>query len=170
MKIMGVLLLAVAFAGCFLGAGYVSGQEIWQFFGSFGIYGLWGLLLAVLLQCFFGNILFRLASDTGIEELDKVVIRQNAPALRAFVGATEVFFMFGVCVIMYAGAGALIEQVSGIPAAFGSAVLALLVSLIARSSFIGMIGAFSVLVPLLVVFTLCVSIASLVKFGLPRLS
>ena len=32
-----------------LGAGYVSGQELWQFFGSFGAKGVAGLLVAVAL-------------------------------------------------------------------------------------------------------------------------
>ena len=31
--------LAMTFAGCFLGAGYISGREIWRFFGMFGIWG-----------------------------------------------------------------------------------------------------------------------------------
>ena len=30
------LRLGFTFAGCYLGAGYVSGQELWQFFGCFG--------------------------------------------------------------------------------------------------------------------------------------
>ena len=38
MKKIGSLKLGLSFAGCFLGAGYVSGQELWQFFGSFGTF------------------------------------------------------------------------------------------------------------------------------------
>ena len=34
------LRLGFTYAGCFLGAGYVSGQELWQFFGRFGENGL----------------------------------------------------------------------------------------------------------------------------------
>ena len=36
--------IGLTFAGSFLGAGYVSGQELWQFFGSFGGGGLLGVL------------------------------------------------------------------------------------------------------------------------------
>ena len=43
---IGTLRLALTFAGCFLGAGYVSGQELWQYFGAFGARGLLGLVLA----------------------------------------------------------------------------------------------------------------------------
>ena len=53
MKKMNPIRLAVVFSGCLLGAGYVSGQEIWQFFGSYGLNGYWGLLAAVaLVLCF----------------------------------------------------------------------------------------------------------------------
>ena len=34
--------LGAAFSGCFLGAGYVSGREMWQFFGRFGPVGWLG--------------------------------------------------------------------------------------------------------------------------------
>lgn len=165
MKRMGALSLGFTFAGCFLGAGYVSGQEIWQFFGAFGPAGLGGLVLAVLLQCVFGVILLRLADMTGLEELDKIVIRQDRPALRAVVGAAEVFFMFGVCVIMYAGAGALLEQVLHWPAALGSAMLCLLVAAVSLWGFGGVVSAFSLLVPLLVLMTLAFSAAAVHSFG-----
>ena len=46
---IGTLRLALTFAGCFLGAGYVSGQELWQYFGAFGARGLLGLVLAIVL-------------------------------------------------------------------------------------------------------------------------
>ena len=36
--------VGLTFAGSFLGAGYVSGQELWQFFGAFGRGGLVGIL------------------------------------------------------------------------------------------------------------------------------
>ena len=41
--------LAFTYVGCFLGAGFISGQELWQFFGSFGNLGYVGFLLAVVL-------------------------------------------------------------------------------------------------------------------------
>lgn len=41
--------LGAAFSGCFLGAGYVSGREMWQFFGRFGPVGWLGLCLSLSL-------------------------------------------------------------------------------------------------------------------------
>ena len=39
MKKLNVVRLGLLFAGCFLGAGYVSGQELRQYFV---VYGAWG--------------------------------------------------------------------------------------------------------------------------------
>ena len=165
MKQITTLSLGFTFAGCFLGAGYVSGQEIWQFFGAFGINGVIGLALAVALQLTFGILLLRLARITGLEELDKVVIRHDKPALRAVLGASEVFFMFGVCVIMYAGAGALTAQVFSLPAYLGSALLCAVVCLLSLRGFSALLRVFSMAVPLLVALTVAFSLVALGKYG-----
>ena len=60
MKKMGVLPLAFTYVGCFLGAGFVSGQELWQFFGAFGGLGFLGFAVAVALFVFFGVVLMGL--------------------------------------------------------------------------------------------------------------
>ena len=41
-KKLGIMQMALTFAGNFLGAGYVSGRELWQYFGVFGKKGLGG--------------------------------------------------------------------------------------------------------------------------------
>ena len=56
MKQLTPVKFALTFAGCFLGAGYVSGQELWQFFGVFGRGGLLGLALAMIHRVVFGSI------------------------------------------------------------------------------------------------------------------
>ena len=79
MKKIGSFNLGLAFAGCFLGAGYVSGQELWQFFGSFGAKGVAGLLVAVALLFFTGIIMILLGRLTRLSEIDKIVVRRDWP-------------------------------------------------------------------------------------------
>ena len=66
--------IGLTFAGSFLGAGYVSGQELWQFFGSFGGGGLLGVLAALALLAVFGLALMYIISRTGIAEMDAVLV------------------------------------------------------------------------------------------------
>ena len=49
MKQIKTFSLAFTYVGCFLGAGFISGQELWQFFGAFGNWGYVGFVLAALL-------------------------------------------------------------------------------------------------------------------------
>ena len=41
---ISTLQFALSYVGVFLGAGFVSGQELWQFFACFGPVGLLGFL------------------------------------------------------------------------------------------------------------------------------
>lgn len=101
MKKIGSFNLGLAFAGCFLGAGYVSGQELWQFFGSFGAKGVAGLLLAVALLFFTGIIMILLGRLTRLSEIDKIVVRRDWPLLRGAVTVlsvvTLIFGIMSVC-------------------------------------------------------------------------
>ena len=94
-KKISALSYAVTFAGCYLGAGYVSGQELWQFFGIFGFKGILGFVLTLLLLFFFGVILLSLARREGIEELDVVVAGDKITWLKNTVAVTESLGIYG---------------------------------------------------------------------------
>lgn len=93
---IGALRLGLTFAGCFLGAGYVSGQELWQYFGAFGTHGLLGLVLAIALLGGTGVLLLRLSARTGIEAMDALIVRADIPWLRTLVGVLTAAAYFGV--------------------------------------------------------------------------
>lgn len=165
MKKLNSIKLMFTFAGCFLGAGYVSGQELWQFFGSFGKVGLWGMAVAAVLLSAFGIVLTRYVQLTGISDMDKVVIKKDVKALRFAFILLEVFFLFGVFVIMTAGVGAMLKQVFGINPLLGSGIFAVLVGLTAVFGMSGMVTAFSVTVPLLVIMSAVIFAVSGIKNG-----
>jgi len=102
--------LALTASGCFLGAGYVSGQELWKVFGAFGLPGFWGRVLALAVQLVFVVLLLRLGQKTGITSLDRALIPGPHPLLQQLAGIAQILFLFGVYVVMAAGAGALTRQ------------------------------------------------------------
>lgn len=171
MKQLSVANTAFLFSGCFLGAGFVSGQELWQFFGCFGPNGFWGLLLAAVLFAVCGVLLIRLAQISGIQELDETVIRWNIPWLRHLVAFLQCLFLFGIVAIMIAGGGALVHQMfEMIPAWCAGLAMAALVTLIAMRGLNGVASAFSVCVPVIIVATIGFAIAALSVFGPEQLS
>lgn len=157
--------LAFTYVGCFLGAGFVSGQELWQFFGAFGNWGYLGFIVAAALFVFFGILLVRITQMTGIEEMDRVLIPWNVPWLQKVTGAIEALFLLGVVIIMTAGVGAMLDQLLGLPAWIGDGIFVLTVALIAILGVSGMVGVFSALVPLLVAATLLFALAAFWKYG-----
>lgn len=163
------LRIAFTFAGCFLGAGYVSGQEMWQFFVSFGLKGLFGLFLAILLLFAFGVLLMRLAGISGLGESEALIIRKPIGFLRAFIGVAEIFFLTGIAVIMAAGIGALSEQTIGVSRIVSSALFCILVFILVLGGHERMVAVFSLTVPLLVIFTVAVSAAAYIYFPVTNL-
>ena len=165
-KKIGFFKLALSFAGCFLGAGYVSGQELWQFFGSFGAAGVFGLALAVLLISLSAVIILRLARMTGSTEIDRLMIPWELPVLRYALTALNMLLLFGICTIMSAGVGAMLEQLFGVPLWIGSAVFCAVIAVLSYAGIRGMVSAFSVSVPVLVGVTLAFGVYSAVKYGI----
>lgn len=170
MKNIGGLRLGLTYAGCFLGAGYVSGQELWQFFGSYGLKGFFGLALTMAVLFAFGVLIIRLANKTETFEMDKLIVRRNIPVLRAVVGIMAVFFMYGVYVIMAAGAGALVNRVTGLPAVWGSLMFCTAAAFMTFKGIKGMVNVFSWFVPVLAAGAVVISIISAVKSGMGGIS
>lgn len=166
MKKISTLSLGFTYAGCFLGAGFVSGQEIWQFFGAFGLMGIFGIIITFLLHFLFGVILIKLIHNTGITEMDRIVVWKDIPRIRALVGAVTTFFMFSILVIMSAGAGALLNRMFGLPQFVGCGIFCLVVAIASMKGVDGMVSALSVLVPFMIIGAVIIGIISVYNGGL----
>lgn len=160
MKKISVLEIATVFTGSFLGAGFLSGQELLQFFGVFGGYGLIGMVLAIAAFLLFSLLVMGIAKRTGRVEFDHIIVHRDIPWLRAAVSGVFLFFLFDVMVAMTAGAGALLEQVFGLPAVAGNAVVTALVLAVALTGASGMLASFNIVVPLLVAAAILIGVAA----------
>ncbi len=158
--------LGMTYAGCFFGAGYISGKELYEFFGSFGTKGFLGVLLSIFLFFIFGSILIRNVQLSGKSSFDEAIIMGNFPKLRILLGFVTVFIMFGILVVMAAGAGALINQVFDLPHFVGCAIFSLLVCLAAMFGISGAVKVFSTMVPILVMITLVICGITISKYGI----
>ena len=163
MRKIGFLQLGLTFAGCFLGAGYVSGQEMWQFFGRFGKSGFLGLIFAIGILCLVGAIMLMLTQMTGILDTDRLLAEGNHPVLRTFITLFEFAFLFSVSVIMTAGVGALGEELFSIPPWLGCLVFTIVITICAFTGLRGMVTAFSATVPILVLAAIAFGVNTLIR-------
>lgn len=163
---INALSLGLTYAGCFFGAGYVSGQELWQFFGSFGTLGIIGMILAILLFFIFGVILVRAVQISGKTKFDEVIISGEHNILRNILGLITVFLMFGIIVIMSAGAGSLLNQIFDLPQCLGCAVFGIAICIVGIKGVSGIVKVFSYFIPFLVIATLIICISAICKYGI----
>ncbi len=162
------LRLAFAFAGGFLGAGFVSGRELWQFFGSFGIWGLSGVLLTGVLFGAVGGLIMKIGLELGETRIDRIVLRSRNRCLNRGLEILQGVFLFAVATIMLAAGAALLEQLCHIPLWAGGLMLAAVVMGIGGSGLKGLIAFFSRLVPLILLFSVATALLAISRFGLPE--
>jgi len=116
--------IATTFVGLIVGAGFASGQEMMQYFTSFGWTSFYAIIVATIIFAFLGMQIAKLGSDLGAYS-HKELIYKIAGYHAGFV--IDVFItlaLFGVTIVMFAGAGAMFEQMLGIDALFGQLFLA----------------------------------------------
>ena len=162
--------LAFTYAGCFIGAGFLSGNELWQFFGSFGKLGAVALVIAIALQAVLGYFAIRYAGANNISRFDVLIVKKDIKWLRAFFVITETAFIFFVVSVMLAGAGSLFKTVFGFSEWITSLIFTVAVMLIAYFGLNGVISILSSTIPVLTVATVIISVIALIKFGTPNLS
>ena len=155
--------LAMSYTGVFLGAGFVSGQELWQFFACFGPIGLLGFLGTAALFFYVNYANLRMIQVTGVEDMGRLMTRGEKPKLRATVTFMQCLLLFGVTIIMIAGAASLLNQLLGIPPWIAGLGFTILVSLIALLGLQGLVAVFSMLVPATTVVAVILAAAALVR-------
>jgi len=143
-------------------AGGAGGQDLLQYFLSFGAVGLIGIAALGVLNIIFGVVALQLGSYFRSGHHDEVFERITHPAVRRVIDVVLVFSGFAMGFVMLAGAGANLEQQFGLPAWAGSAVCAGLVILTAFLDFDRIMKVIGVFTPMIVIAIVILVIYSLV--------
>lgn len=114
------LQIGSAFVGLIIGAGFASGQEIMQYFTSFGLYGIAGAIVATIVFAFLGLSLAQLGTDLKTTSHKEVIYHIGGRYVGVIFDVLITFFLFGVAVVMFAGSGSTFNQMFGIDPMIGS--------------------------------------------------
>ena len=169
---IGARHIMITMSACMFGAGFISGQELWQFFGSFGTLGL---ICVVIGSALIGLLTFMTvyyASINKTSEMDRIVIPLNSPLLIRLTGIIQLSFMFCIYVIMLAGAGTLIYDLTGsltVRIVF-SALVCTGVMAVSLKGIGSAVRVFDLLVPIMVLTAIIIAIAVTAKNGFPSLN
>lgn len=121
-----VFKIASAFVGIIVGAGFASGQEILQYFTSFGYIGTVGAIVSTALFAYLGMTLTKVGSRLKADSHKEAIYAISGRYLGIIVDAIIVFTLFGVGVVMVAGAGSTINQQFGLAPFVGSLIMTIL--------------------------------------------
>lgn len=160
--------LALTAVGCFFGAGFMSGSELWQFFGRFGIFGIPGLIVSCMILSFCVGITAYCSRFGNMSDNGQLLIPSESKILRRTVTVCEAIFCFFIFTIMTAGASSLFGMF------FNTTYKRLLFTslfaasaVIIASSGIGIaVKIFSFTVPLLGITAVVTSAIGIVKSGI----
>ncbi|MFL0361934.1 hypothetical protein ACH0BF_02845 [Pseudobacillus sp. 179-B 2D1 NHS] len=156
--------IAGAYIGVIVGAGFASGQEILQFFTSFGWISIAGTCMATLLFAFLGMQLLQIGSRLKTDSHKNVIYLICGKWIGMFVDALITFFLFGVAAVMIAGSGSIFEQQFGIAPLYGSLIMTVLTAVTLCFNFQKVISAISLMTPFLFIMIFIVFIYSVFRY------
>lgn len=155
--------VASVYVGTVVGAGFASGQEVLQFFGHFGITGVYALILTTLMFVFFGLLILRLGWKLNAKSYREVTQYAGGRFVGGIIDGVIIFFLFGALTAMAAGAGAIFSEQFGLPHWLGS-LLMVGVSIITVILGVGVVvNSISFVVPILLVSVLGISVTALIR-------
>lgn len=161
------LQLAGALIAYIIGSGYATGQEIIQFFTSYGIYGIFGAAIIMVLYAYLATIML----NYGYHHKQQPYQGAKTGAFTYYMGKVFgtflqwfiPFFLFLVFIMMAAGAGATLKQYFGVPQLVGSSVMIIICFLVSILGLKKLVDIISWIGPAAVIFTVLVSIYALVQ-------
>lgn len=151
-----IIILAGAFVSYILGAGTATGQEILQFFVSFGYLGIGAIIIAAILHMWFGAY----AMDVGL----RLQYKDSKGVFNYFCGKYlgtffywfAQLFMLIVFVVMIAGAGATVSEHFGVGEVVGRIIMAVLVLITALLRLETIVKILGIAGPIIVIFAVIV--------------
>ena len=156
--------IAFAFVGVLVGAGFASGQETMQYFIAFGTQGIWGAALSSALMLIAGVSILQLGSYFQANEHMEVLGSVSSKVMSWILDIATITTLFSIGFVMYAGAGANLNQQFGWPVWIGATLMLALVLVIGMMDVDKVTAAVGAVTPLLLFFvifgciwTLCTS-------------
>lgn len=113
-SIRNVIKLSGAFVACAIGSGFATGQEILQFFSGQGIMSIAGTLVTTILFSWCGAMFMKHGFEHRLESPVKIMEFYFGERLGKYIETIFQIFLYGVYVIMIAGAGATLSEYFGI--------------------------------------------------------
>ncbi|MGL5635103.1 MAG: YkvI family membrane protein [Sarcina sp.] len=145
-----VFQIATIFIGTIVGAGLASGKEITEFFTTYGIRSVFGILFTGLFYILLCSIISKLSIEHKLNSYGEVINLVSPNIFGKFTGIITTLYLMCSASIILAGSGAIINQFFGIPKIVGTLIMAIIAILILLRGTNGLVEINGIIVPSLV--------------------
>ncbi|MDD2495905.1 MAG: hypothetical protein PHE29_12015 [Tissierellia bacterium] len=159
-KRVTTLKVAATYIGTIVGAGFATGQEIFQFFTKFGMMGLAGLIVSTIMFIIFGYIIMDLGKKLKANSHLEIIMFSGGKKLGTIIDVIITIFLFESFTAMIAGTGAMFAQQFNLSSSIGNTLMAILTAVTVLTGINGVINAISFVVPFLLAAVIGTSIFS----------
>lgn len=143
--------VGLAYVGIIIGAGLSSGQDLMQYFISFGKMGFVGVVLLAVLNIVFGRIIIALGCFYQSNSHDEVLEQIANPVIKKILDVTLVISAFVIGFVMIAGAGSNLQQQFHMPQWLGALLCSVLIIGVSLLDFDRITKVLSVFTPIIIV-------------------
>ncbi|NLW21746.1 MAG: hypothetical protein GXY88_00585 [Tissierellia bacterium] len=151
MKNKNWIKIASIYIGTVIGAGFASGREIVDFFGAYGVKGIWGIIISGILFSLLGSLLLIKIHDSKIEDFNGLVNKLFGKGFGFIIDTIISFSLYTGFSIMISGSGAIFKEELGLPFDIGVLIMASLSFIVFLFSLKGLSFVNTLLVPLLII-------------------
>ena len=153
--------IGAAYIGTVIGAGFASGQEILQFFSSFGRIGIGTLFLSGLVFSLLGYAIFYISLHQKTYNYKDFIYKLCGKKFGMFYDGFITVFLFLGAGIMFSGSGAIFRENLHMEPIIGIVVIAGFTLLVVLKSLDGILKANSLIVPTLTTVIIIVLVKTL---------
>ncbi|MGF9662115.1 hypothetical protein AAIH25_09630 [Arthrobacter crystallopoietes] len=163
-SILRVLTYAGAIVAFLIGSGFATGQEILQYFTSYGYWGVFGTgLLVLVLMTYVAVEFFTVGQAKKFDRPSMIFHYYCGKHLGTFFDFFSVLFVFLSFTVMVAGAGAVFEEHYGLSKYIGGVGLAVAVGISVWFGLKSLVDVIGKIGPLIVVIAIALGVLGIVR-------
>lgn len=149
--------------GTTIGAGFASGREIWEFFGSYGIRSQYSLLLALILFLLMVVVVLWISRSKETNNYYGILEELMGKKLANLFDVLTMLYLLSMSIVMFAGSGATFAQWD-YSYLIGVVLMAVAVFLVLLFNVEGLVSIQSFIIPALIGVMLFVCIRFIIGF------
>lgn len=159
-----IIKIAGAIVAYLIGSGFASGQEVMQFFTSYGpLKGFLGGIITMIVMVWCASTVLKDAEELKLIDANGIFCYYCGKYIGIVIEWLSAIFLYGIYVIMLSGAGTLLAEYYHLPEVVGRSIM-LILSLVTvifglekLTDIIGTIG------PVIIVFTLLIGLFCIIS-------